>query len=51
MEKKQIECPKCKARFSISYARVFACSGCPSSATGSCGYIKCPECGFEFPYY
>lgn len=47
---KVIACPKCGFKFSLPYARAFACSGCPSSTTGRCGYIRCPKCGNEFPY-
>jgi len=36
--------------FDVSYARIVACSGCPISTTGSCGYVKCPRCGFEGSY-
>jgi len=50
VRKKLILCPKCGYQFDVSYARAFACRGCPSSAMGSCGYIKCPKCGHEFPY-
>jgi len=47
---RMVVCPKCGFKFSLSYARAFACSGCPSSTTGTCGYIRCPRCGNEFPY-
>jgi len=42
-----VECPRCGYRFSISYSRAFACSGCPTAAL-SCSYVKCPNCGHEF---
>ncbi|RLI12481.1 hypothetical protein DRO25_00050 [Candidatus Bathyarchaeota archaeon] len=45
--KKILTCPKCGFKFDVSYARVFACSGCPSVV--SCSYVKCPKCGYEFP--
>jgi len=47
---KQVICPYCGFKFDIAYARAFACSGCPSSVYGSCGYVKCPKCGKEFPF-
>jgi len=47
--KHKITCPYCGFTFDLSYARTFACAGCPSSVTGSCGYVKCPKCGREFP--
>ncbi|MBS7650608.1 MAG: hypothetical protein QXI59_05100 [Candidatus Bathyarchaeia archaeon] len=43
-------CPRCGFEFDISYARVFACSGCPSASLGDCGMIKCPACKHEFQY-
>ncbi|MCS7386195.1 MAG: hypothetical protein NDF55_05595 [archaeon GB-1867-005] len=45
---RRITCPYCGFVFDLSYARAFACSGCPSATTGSCGYVKCPRCGKEF---
>ncbi len=45
-KKKILICPKCNFKFDVSYARTFACAGCPSSV--SCGYVRCPKCGFEF---
>lgn len=41
-------CKKCGRTFSQVYSRAIACGGCPSSALGDCGYIKCPYCGYEF---
>ena len=46
-KKRILLCPKCGFRFDVSYARAFACMGCPSLV--SCGYVKCPKCGYEFP--
>ncbi|MCC6042590.1 MAG: hypothetical protein LM598_03050 [Candidatus Verstraetearchaeota archaeon] len=43
-----IRCPKCGYEFDLSYARTFACGGCPSSAIG-CQYARCPMCGHEWP--
>jgi uncharacterized C2H2 Zn-finger protein len=43
-----IRCPKCGYEFDLSYARTFACGGCPSSAIG-CQYARCPRCGHEWP--
>lgn len=41
-------CPKCRFRFSKSYARITACRGCTLSVS-SCSSIKCPRCEHEFP--
>ena len=41
-------CPECGNKFSLTYSRAFACSGCDKSAFGSCGYAKCTKCGKEF---
>jgi hypothetical protein len=43
-----VVCPHCGFKFDVSYARAFACAGCNSAALGSCGLIKCPNCGKEF---
>jgi len=43
-----VVCPHCGFKFDVSYARAFACAGCDSAALGSCGLIKCPNCGKEF---
>jgi uncharacterized C2H2 Zn-finger protein len=45
---RMLTCPECGFTFEISYARTFACRGCPSSAVG-CNYAKCPSCGHEWP--
>ena len=45
--KKVLRCPACGFEFEVSYARAFACGGCPSSI--SCDYVRCPKCGEEFP--
>ncbi|MCD6538970.1 hypothetical protein J7L18_10260 [Candidatus Bathyarchaeota archaeon] len=45
-QKRFLTCPRCNFNFEVSYARVLACSGCPSSV--SCKYVKCPKCGYEF---
>ncbi|MDI6707900.1 MAG: hypothetical protein QMD21_01195 [Candidatus Thermoplasmatota archaeon] len=42
-----VVCPNCKFKFDTSYARAFACRGCPSSYL-TCGLVKCPKCGKEF---
>jgi DNA-directed RNA polymerase subunit RPC12/RpoP len=42
-----VRCPKCGYRFSVSYSRAFACSGC-YMASFKCDYVKCPNCGYEF---
>jgi transposase len=44
-----VVCPKCKFRFDIGYGRTFACIVCSLSSFGSCGLVKCPKCGNEFP--
>ncbi len=44
-----VTCPKCRFTFDVGYSRISACKGCPSSAMGDCGYIKCPKCEHEFP--
>ncbi|MEM4405429.1 MAG: hypothetical protein QXT73_05495 [Candidatus Methanomethylicaceae archaeon] len=41
-------CPYCGSRFSLTYSRAFACSGCGQATFGDCGYAKCPKCGKEF---
>ncbi|MGQ9759422.1 MAG: hypothetical protein ACUVQ5_02470 [Candidatus Methanomethylicaceae archaeon] len=41
-------CPHCRNRFSLTYSRAFACSGCGQATFGECGYAKCPKCGKEF---
>jgi hypothetical protein len=46
-KKRILTCPRCKFRFDVSYARAFACRGCPSLV--SCDYVKCTKCGYEFP--
>jgi len=45
--KRLVTCPRCGFRFDLSYARAFACSGCPSLV--QCSMVKCPKCGYEFP--
>ncbi len=45
-----LRCPRCGFRFDVSYARAYACIGCPVLATRpTCDYVKCPRCGYEFP--
>ncbi|MCL4326513.1 MAG: hypothetical protein M1481_06835 [Candidatus Thermoplasmatota archaeon] len=43
-----ITCQNCGFKFSVSYGRVTACNGCPSSYIGDCYLVKCPKCGEEF---
>ncbi|OYT52594.1 hypothetical protein B6U66_01335 [Candidatus Bathyarchaeota archaeon ex4484_135] len=45
--KRLVTCPRCGFRFDLSYARTFACMGCPSLV--QCSMVKCPRCGHEFP--
>ncbi|MHC1563902.1 MAG: hypothetical protein ACXQTF_01055 [Candidatus Hecatellaceae archaeon] len=47
--KRLYRCPQCGRQFDLTYSRTFGCSGCQYSVTGSCGYVKCPFCGHEFP--
>ncbi|RLF08001.1 MAG: hypothetical protein DRJ69_06600 [Thermoprotei archaeon] len=44
-----LTCPRCGFTFDVSYARTFACRGCPSSVSG-CGYMRRPSCGYEWPF-
>ena len=39
-------CPFCGIEFGQDEAQV-ACQGCPLAP--SCGMLKCPRCGYEFP--
>lgn len=41
-------CPKCNSKFSLLYARTFACAGCPHAIKG-CANVRCPRCDSEFP--
>lgn len=43
-----IKCPKCGFVFSLTYARTFACRGCPQ-AVMSCPKVRCAKCDLEFP--
>ena len=45
----RLRCPKCGFIFALSYARTFSCSGCPMSVLNDCDYVRCPNCGHEFP--
>ncbi|MCC6013614.1 MAG: hypothetical protein LM593_04520 [Candidatus Verstraetearchaeota archaeon] len=47
---KTIICPNCGRKFSLTYARAFACSGCAQATFGECGYVRCPFCKKEFRY-
>jgi uncharacterized Zn finger protein (UPF0148 family) len=43
----QIQCPLCGHKFNEEDA-LGACDACPLSKK-SCGNIKCPNCGYDFP--
>jgi len=45
--RKTITCPNCGFVFSLTYARTFACRGCPE-AVGSCPKVRCAKCDNEF---
>lgn len=44
---RKIECPVCGFSFSLTYARTFACRGCPM-AVKSCPKARCAKCDHEF---
>lgn len=44
---RKFECPMCKFKFSLVYARTFACQGC-SEATKGCPKVRCNKCDYEF---
>ena len=44
---KNIQCPLCGNKFDEEDA-VEACATCPFNKK-SCGNIKCPNCGYDFP--
>ncbi|MCC6021646.1 MAG: hypothetical protein LM560_00800 [Desulfurococcaceae archaeon] len=44
-----VRCPNCGRKFDTLYARAYSCKSCNLlTITGSCNYIKCPFCGYEF---
>ena len=44
-----VTCPRCGFKFSISYARAYACTSCPVLIYDRrCSYVKCPRCNHEF---
>jgi len=45
---RKFDCPFCGFRFSLVYARTFACQGCSEAAKG-CPKVRCNECDNEFP--
>ncbi len=47
---RRLKCPRCGFVFDISYARAVSCSGCYLATLGSCGYVRCPRCGYEGRY-
>jgi DNA-directed RNA polymerase subunit RPC12/RpoP len=44
---RKFKCPNCGFEFSITYARTFACRGCPQ-ALNSCPKVRCAKCDHEF---
>jgi len=47
----KITCPKCGFLFSKMQSRAIACMGCSKGIMGDCGFIRCPRCDYEIPYY
>lgn len=45
--RKEFVCPRCGFRFSLVYARTFACQGC-SEAVNGCPKVRCNKCDYEF---
>lgn len=45
--RKDLVCPRCGFRFSLVYARTFACQGC-SEAVRGCPKVRCNKCDCEF---
>lgn len=46
--RKSLTCPYCGFKFSLVYARTFACQGCPEASRG-CPKVRCARCDAEFP--
>jgi len=44
---RKFKCPSCGFEFSITYARTFACRGCPE-VMNSCPKVRCAKCDHEF---
>lgn len=44
---RKFTCPNCGFVFSITYARTFACRGCPE-VMNSCPKVRCAKCDYEF---
>ena len=44
---RKFKCPQCNFEFSLTYARTFACRGCPM-AVKTCPKVRCPKCDHEF---
>lgn len=49
MSSEKITCPKCNFDFTEMYSRTFACGDCRQSVLGDCGFVKCPNCEYEWP--
>lgn len=45
--RKTLTCPHCGFKFSLVYARTFACQGC-SEAVRGCPKVRCNKCDYEF---
>ena len=41
-----MKCPLCGYEFDQNEA-IAGCKNCPTIMSGSCNFIKCPNCGFE----
>ncbi|MBP8685696.1 MAG: hypothetical protein KBH31_02415 [Methanomassiliicoccales archaeon] len=44
---RRFKCPNCGFEFSITYARTFACRGCPE-VMNNCPKVRCSKCDYEF---
>ncbi len=44
---RKFDCPNCGFRFSLVYARAFACQGCSEVVKG-CPKVRCNKCDHEF---
>jgi len=44
---RKFACPNCGFKFSLVYARAFACQGC-SEAVKGCPKVRCAKCDHEF---
>jgi len=44
---RKFDCPNCGFKFSLVYARAFACQGCSEVVKG-CPKVRCDKCDHEF---